>query len=93
MKEVICSKCLPNSGRQNQSRMRSLFRPNPFKTGLFICIALVSLTGMVWAQAGRLDSTFATKGIFTLNSIGEQGGSTKAALQPDGKIVFVAASG
>jgi uncharacterized delta-60 repeat protein len=93
MKEVICSKCLPNSGRQNQSRMRSLFRPNPFKTGLFICIALVSLTGMAWAQAGRLDSTFATKGIFTLNSIGEQGGSTKAALQPDGKIVFAAASG
>src|SRR5580692_12827562 len=93
MKEVICLKCLPNSGRQNQSRMRSFFRPNLLKSGLFICIAVLSLTGMTWAQAGQLDTTFATKGIFLLNSIGKQGGSTRVALQTDGKIVFAAPSG
>ena len=93
MKEVICSKCLPSSGGRNQSRMRSLFRPNLLKTSLFLCGAVLSVAGMTWAQAGQLDTTFATKGVFTLNSIGEQGGSTKAALQPDGKIVFAAASG
>jgi len=73
MKEVICLKCLPNSGRQNQFRMRSLFRPNLLKTGLFICIAVLSVTGMTWAQAGQLDTTFAIKGIFLLNPIGQQG--------------------
>ncbi len=93
MKEVICLKCLPNSGRQSQSRMRSLFRPNLLKTGLFICIAVLSVTGMTWAQAGQLDTTFATKGIFLLNSIGQQGGSTRVALQTDGKIVLAAPSG
>jgi uncharacterized delta-60 repeat protein len=93
MKEVICLKCLPNSGRQNQSRMRSFFRPNLLKSGLFICIAVLSVTGMTWAQAGQLDTTFATKGIFLLNSIGQQGGSTRVALQTDGKIVLAAPSG
>jgi uncharacterized delta-60 repeat protein len=93
MKEVICLKCLPKSGRQNQSRMRSLFRPTLFRTGLFICIAVLSVTGMTWAQAGQLDTTFATKGIFLLNSLGRQGGSTRVALQTDGKIVLAAPSG
>src|SRR5580704_14161527 len=93
MKEVICLKCLPNSGGQNQSRMRSLFQPNLLKTGLLICIAVLSVTGMAWAQAGQLDTTFATKGIFLLNPIGQQGGSTRVALQPDGKIVLAAPSG
>jgi uncharacterized delta-60 repeat protein len=93
MKEVICLTCLPSSGGQNQSRMRSLFRPNLLKTGLFICIAVLSATGMTWAQAGQLDTTFATKGIFLLNSLGRQGGSTRVALQTDGKIVFAAPSG
>ena len=93
MKEVICLKRLSNSGRQNQFRMRSLFRPNLLKTGLFICIAVLSVTGMTWAQAGQLDTTFATKGIFLLNSIGQQGGSTRVALQTDGKIVLAASSG
>jgi len=93
MKEVICSKCLPNSGMQNQSQVRSLFRPNLLQTGLFICIAVLSVTGMTSEQAGKLDTTFATKGIFLLNPIGEQGGSTRVALQTDGKIVFSAASG
>jgi len=92
MKELICLKYLPNSGRQDQFRMRSLFRPNLLKTGLFIFLAVVSVS-MGWAQAGQLDTTFATKGIFILNSIGEQGGSTKVALQSDGKIVFAGASG
>jgi hypothetical protein len=58
MKEVICLKCVPNSGGQNQSRMRSLFRPNVLKTGLFTSIAALSVTGMTWAQAGQLDTTF-----------------------------------
>jgi uncharacterized delta-60 repeat protein len=93
MKEVICLKCVPNSGRQNQSPMRSLFRPDLLKTGLFICIAVLSVRGMTWAQAGQLDTTFATKGIFLLNSLGRQGGSTRVALQTDGKIVFAAPSG
>ena len=93
MKKVICLKCLPNSGRQNQSPMRSLFRPDLLKTGLFICIAVLSVTGMTWAQAGQLDTTFANKGIFLLNSLGEQGGSTRVALQTDGKIVLAAPSG
>jgi uncharacterized delta-60 repeat protein len=93
MKEVICLKCVPNSGRQNQSRRRSLFRPNLLKTGLLICIAVLSVTGMTWAQAGQLDTTFATKGIFLLNSIGQQGGSTRVGLQTDGKIVLAAPSG
>ena len=93
MKEVICLKRLPNSGGQNQSRMRSFFRPNLLKSGLFICIAVLSVTGMTWAQAGQLDTTFATKGIFLLNSIGQQGGSTRVALQTDGKIVLAAPSG
>ena len=93
MKEVACLKCLPNSGRQNQFRMRSLFRPNLLKTGLFICIAVLSVTGMTWAQAGQLDTTFATKGIFLLNPIGQQGGSTRVALQTDGKVVLAAPSG
>jgi uncharacterized delta-60 repeat protein len=48
---------------------------------------------MTWAQAGQLDRTFATKGIFLLNSIGQQGGSTRVALQTDGKIVLAAPSG
>jgi uncharacterized delta-60 repeat protein len=73
--------------------MKSLFRPNLLKTGLFICIAVLSVTGMTWAQAGQLDKTFATKGIFLLNSLGRQGGSTRVALQTDGKIVFAAPSG
>src|SRR5580693_10575839 len=93
MKEVICLKCVPNSGRQNQSPIRRLFRLNLLKTGLFICIAVLSVTGMTWAQAGQLDTTFATKGKFLLNSIGKQGGSTRVALQTDGKIVFAAPSG
>ncbi len=71
MKEVICLKCLPNSRRQNQSRMRSLFRPNRLKTGLFICVAVLSVTGITWAQAGQVDTTFANKGIFLLNSVGQ----------------------
>jgi len=93
MKEVICLKCLPNSGGQNQSRTKSLFRPNLLKNGLFICIAILSVTGMTWAQAGQLDTTFATKGIFLLNPIGQQGGSTRVALQTDGKIILAAPSG
>ena len=93
MKEVICLKCVPNSGRQNQSPMRSLFRPNLLKTGLLICIAVLSVTGTTWAQAGQLDTTFATKGIFLLNPIGQQGGSTRVALQTDGKIVLASPSG
>jgi uncharacterized delta-60 repeat protein len=93
MKEVICLKYLPNSGRQNQSRMRSFFRPNLLKSDLFICIAVLSVTGMTWAQAGQLDMTFAAKGIFLLNSIGQQGGSTRVALQTDGRIVLAAPSG
>jgi uncharacterized delta-60 repeat protein len=93
MKKVICLKCLPNSGRQDQSRMRSLLRPNLLKTALVIGIAVLSLTGMTWAQAGQLDTTFATKGTFILNSLGEQGGSTRVALQSDGKIVLAAPSG
>jgi len=92
MKEGICLKCLPNSGRHSQS-LRSLFRLNLSKTGLFICIAVLSVTGMTWAQAGQLDTTFATKGIFLLNPIGEQGGSTRVALQTDGKVVLAAPSG
>jgi uncharacterized delta-60 repeat protein len=90
-----CRKRLSNAERQNQSRVRSLFRQNLSKTGLFICIAVLSVTvtGMTWAQAGQLDTTFATKGIFLLNSIGKQGGSTRVALQTDGKIVFAAPSG
>src|ERR1700736_4376291 len=88
-----CRKRLSNAERQNQSRVRSLFRQNLSKTGLFICIAVLSLTGMTWAQAGQLDTTFATKGIFLLNSIGKQGGSTRVALQTDGKIVLAAPSG
>jgi uncharacterized delta-60 repeat protein len=48
---------------------------------------------MTWAQAGQLDTTFATKGIFLLNPVGQQGGSTRVALQTDGKIVLAAPSG
>jgi uncharacterized delta-60 repeat protein len=48
---------------------------------------------MTWAQAGQLDTAFATKGIFLLNSIGQQGGTTRVALQTDGKIVLAAPSG
>src|ERR1700732_1792783 len=73
--------------------MRCLFLPNVLKTGLFICIAVLSVRGMTWAQAGQLDTTFATKGIFLLNSLGRQGGSTRVALQTDGKIVLAAPSG
>ena len=93
MKEIICLKHLSNSERQNQSSMSSLFRPNLLKTGLSICIAVLSMTSSAWAQAGRLDPTFASNGILLLNPVGEEGGSTKVALQPDGKIVFAAPSG
>ncbi len=92
MKEV-CRKCLSITESQNQSRTRSLFRRNLLKTGLSIYVSVVIVTGIAWAQAGQLDATFATKGIFVLNSIGSQGGSTKVALQTDGKIVFAAPSG
>src|SRR5690349_18549582 len=37
---------------------------NLLRTGLFICSAVVIVTGMAWAQAGQLDTTFATKGLF-----------------------------
>lgn len=93
MNELICKKRLSNAERQNQSRVRSLFRQNLLRTGLFICVAVEIATGIAWAQAGQLDTTFATKGIFILNPIGNQGGSTRVALQTDGKIVFAAASG
>lgn len=93
MKELISRKRLSIAERQNQSLVRSLFRQNPLRTRLFICIAVLSVTGMTWAQAGQLDTAFATKEIFVLNSTGEQGGSTRAVLQTDGKIVFAAPSG
>jgi len=93
MKGHICLKDLANSERQNQSQRRSSFRPSLLKTGLLICIAVLSMTGTAWAQAGHLDPTFANRGIFLLNSLGAEGGSTKVALQKDGKIVFAAASG
>ena len=59
----------------------SLFQQNLLRTGLPICIAVMIVTGMAWAQAGQLDTTFAARGILLLNSIGEQGGSTRVALQ------------
>jgi uncharacterized delta-60 repeat protein len=93
MKKLTSLKYLPNLERHKQSLMRSRFRPNLSKTALFICFAFVSLTGMAWAQAGQLDTTFASKGIFVLSSIGEQNGSTSVALQSDGKVVFAGASG
>ena len=91
MKEPICKKSFTK--RTNQSRVRSLFRQNLLSTSLFTCIAVVAATSMAEAQAGQLDTTFASKGIFFLNAIGSQGGSTKVALQADGKIVFAAPSG
>ena len=93
MKELICRKRLSITESQNQSRARSLFRQSLLKTGLSIYVSAVIVTGIAWAQAGQLDTTFATKGIFLLNSIGSQGGRTKVALQTDGKIVFAAPSG
>ena len=93
MKPGMCLKYALDFEKQKQSRMRSRFRPDLLRTGLFICVAAVSATGMAWAQAGQLDPTFARKGIFILNSIGEQGGSTRVTLQSDGKVVFAGASG
>lgn len=89
MKEFFCLKYLPSSGRPNLSRIRSLFAPNL----LFIWMALLNVTGMASAQAGQLDTTFANKGIFLVNPIGRQGGSTRVALQSDGKLVLAAPSG
>jgi uncharacterized delta-60 repeat protein len=93
MKKFVFLKRLSNAERQNQFRMRSSSRLNLLKMGILICLAVVSVAGMALAQAGQLDTTFATKGIFVLNSIGQQGGTTSVALQSDGKIVFAAASG
>jgi uncharacterized delta-60 repeat protein len=97
MKELVCLQYLPNSESENQTRwnqcrVRSLFWSKLLMTGLFICIAVASVTGIAWAQAGQLDTTFATEGIFLVNPIGEEGGSTRVALQSDGKILIASAA-
>ena len=88
MKELICRKRLSNAERQNQSRVRSSFRQNLLRTSLFICIAAVIVTGMARAQAGQLDATFGTGGIFvTRDTQSFDAAADAVVLQGDGKIV------
>ena len=54
MQEFVYLKRLSSAERHNQPRVRNLFHPNLLKIGSFICIAVVSVTGMAWAQAGQL---------------------------------------
>lgn len=67
-------------------------------TGLSLLGALLmwlalSSASMAFAQAGRLDTSFATGGIFSDNFNGATGFATAVALQTDGKIVAVGESG
>ena len=52
---------------------------------IVVCAAIVSASTMVLAQAGHLDRTFGTNGIFTLSLANSQ--ANAVALQSDGKIV------
>ncbi len=57
---------------------------------LVVCAALVSASTLTLAQAGHLDKTFATRGIFSFQLTTENGSNCIAravALQSDGKIV------
>jgi uncharacterized delta-60 repeat protein len=61
---------------------------------LVICAALACVSTLAIAQAGQLDSTFGTGGIFTSNFGSSFGASVNAvALQTDGKIVVGGAGG
>ena len=58
------------------------------------CVALVCVSSITMAQAGHLDPTFGTGGIFTSNFGDTFGASANAvALQADGKIVVGGAGG
>jgi uncharacterized delta-60 repeat protein len=52
---------------------------------LVVCAALVSASTLGLAQAGHLDTSFASNGIFTLSMVASQ--LNAVALQSDGKIV------
>src|SRR5215469_7269179 len=52
---------------------------------LFACLVCTCVSG--WAQAGRLDATFANHGIFKTNFANCCGGVSAVALQSDGKIL------
>src|SRR6202162_1055261 len=52
---------------------------------IVVCTAVVSPSTIVLAQAGHLDRTFGTNGIFTLSLANSQ--ANAVALQSDGKIV------
>ena len=59
---------------------------------LVMCVALASASTLTLAQAGHLDRTFATGGIFSFQLTTENGNNCIAravALQSDGKIVAV----
>ncbi len=61
-----------------------------FQTVLFLCLSLICAATLASAQAGSLDPTFGTGGIFTFSTTSNGGGSNSAsaiALQSDGKLV------
>ena len=71
---------------------RQLVRGRLFRLGA--CAALVCLSALATAQAGHLDPTFGTGGIFASNFGNSFGATVNAmALQSDGKIVVVGGGG
>ncbi len=55
---------------------------------LLVCVVVIGSSALVWAQAGQLDSTFGTGGVFTTNFMQSDATMDIAvAIQSDGKIV------
>jgi len=75
-----------------KSTLKKLARnfPSTRPLHLLMCVALLSASTLTLAQAGHLDKTFATGGIFSFHSSSNNGNNCSAnavALQSDGKIV------
>ena len=67
----------------------SLTQIHPGCRWIFLaCVAVIASSSLVWAQAGQLDSTFGTGGLFTTNFVQSDATMDIAvAIQSDGKIV------
>src|SRR5205807_7249355 len=83
---------LPSSSSQDRAQTGNLFPQTLLRIALLACVACICSSNQILAQAGQLDSTFAMNGVFSDFS-GFPGGSTRIALQSDGKILVAAASG
>ena len=83
---------LPSSSSQDRAQTGNLFPQTILRIALLACVACICSSNQILAQAGQLDSTFAMNGVFSDFS-GFPGGSTRIALQSDGKILVAAASG